>query len=89
MQILRKITTGALMMALLAIGGFGFAAQSDSVQLPPKTAHAKVETSSTCIMAEERDCSFFGLWCSCEGLTTHFCQGPPECLGDGGEPVRR
>jgi len=89
MQTIRKITTGLILMALLAIGSFGFAAQSDSVQLSPQTAHAEVETSSDpqCTMGEERSC--FLWWCNCQGLTTHFCQGDAECLEQGDEPVRQ
>lgn len=76
METIRRITTGLLLVALLAIGSFGFAAQSDSV-LPPQTAHAEVQTNSECVYAANRDCGWFT--CSCSGPTTSLCEGSNQC----------
>jgi hypothetical protein len=84
---LRNGLTAVLLATLLAIGGLGISAQSETVKFAQEVQAVQLE-DDTCICAEYRNCGTFR--CACEGRTTSQCEGTctTPCDGSGAdEPV--
>jgi len=81
MQTVKRCITGAILVALLAIGGVGFTVQSGSAPLGAVgqsndltlQKEARANEQEECVRAENRNCGWFS--CYCEGPTTRECAG--------------